>query len=86
MLSLGSELVVNRAETRQIESQDQRHPATLEGFWVLPATRWAGKLAFRTVQGEIHRSGRYAFDQIENIIKQRTGDETDGSDLRNVQA
>ena len=85
-MSLRSELVVNRAETRQIESLDQRQPATLQGFWVLPATRWTRKLALRTVQEESHRSGEYAFDQSKNNMKQNTGDETDGSDLRNVQA
>ncbi|HAO71426.1 MAG TPA: hypothetical protein DD662_00625 [Planctomycetaceae bacterium] len=85
-MSLRSELVVNRAETRQIESLDQRQPATLQGLWVLPAIRWTRKLTLRTVQEESHRSGEYAFDQSKNNMKQNTGDETDGSDLRNVQA
>ena len=47
-------------------------------------TRWAGKLTLRTVQEDPQRSGRYAFDQSENIFNQHTGDETDGPDLRNV--
>jgi len=56
-MSLWSELVVNRAETRQIESLDQRQPAPIQGLWVLPAIRWTRKLVLRTVQEESHRSG-----------------------------
>ena len=73
-----------RAETRQNETMDQRHPTATQGFRALLMTRWAGKLALRTVQEECQRSGRHAFDQSENTLKQHTGDETDGPDLRNV--
>ena len=49
--------MVNRAETRQIESLDQRQQVPIQGLWVLPAIRWTRKLALRTVQEESHRSG-----------------------------